>query len=1398
MLTENHLNSDKTEILINSYAKLLNDGVSADEILVIVQNFKKKTEFIEGTKKLLKKDAITSFNIYTFFGLIYNKILENWMIVENEIKDTSNVKITPSLCGLEVSQYIFKKAIDEVEFKGYNSKMNLLHQLLRRYSLCVLNALTPDEIRARAKILSDPFYFDIKNALNLYKLKTIDLRAFDYLRQADIFKFVYKNTKNPYKYVILDDGDEITPALFEYLTHIKNDIKEFFIAYDPLGCTRKGFLGALEFDFEKFTGEKASRPAHDKKTEKALEIFTSVKSDKPFTLENTEIKSFVRHDEMVDDAVKKINELLSNPKNRLKPSDIAIVTPNIDDFLKIRLEKIKAPLQYLSGSEKLSKNPALASFLEILKLLNNKNLKISPYILRGILANIVKTDYKDALNIADIYERGDDPLNLTLEKFIENTDKVSDSPTKEKIEEFLSLLDDIKDLSLSSQLYSLSQKYIAAKIENRDTIYKINQLLKQIRDFEEIFSSPNKDVKALNRELLCQLENTIISENPLFGANINEDAVIVSTAQKLIDNSISQKHTFLLDTTSSNWTKQDIGPLYNAWVFQKSWKKTSFELQDNINCALDKTARILRKIFLLNSGKIYVYSSIYDFLGAENFKGINGYFKIKEIAPQDELDEINAADTATRDDKTPGVLNAAENPDDSKGPAADKTNGGGKKLKIIPRKDQAPVLEYKKGAMAVSAVAGAGKTTIMLALIMKLLDENVHPENIFVLTFMESAARNFKERIKENFPNLVELPHISTIHGLALRILRENNNHAKLNLDVDFEILDEIKRGIIIKEILNSTGVDLSKAELYERAISAYKNQKYPSEDKLSPLFKRIFNTYKTTLLSGNYIDYDDLLSLSLTLLRGDKGVREYYQNLMHYVIEDEAQDSSEIQQELIKILSSKHGNIIRCGDVNQAITTTFSNADVKGFKDFIKNNHNVKMNYSNRNATGIIDFSNSLINFGLKTSPEAFLAVETKPVAGKNIVDKNAVYKIIFDKEAEEKEFILNKITEINAQYAKRISELKAPPLADKNPKNPAGAALEPHPCAAAQNQTYADPKTLAASNPKNTDNTAQPAAGEPPKAPSVAILLRSNREILEWSNYLSENSTVKFTANSDTLDLNPVFRTILAVLNFISDPLNNYCVKNFAKTMMDLGFYKSDTEIFDFLEKNKNTPFILGENEYFAIFWDLKYFLCNFSAPVFEIAHRAGEFYFANDKNTANCANIPLVSGIVTKVYNTQKTFEDTVKKLNDMAQKPNRTGIKLIPNTTDNTTRQEPSLKILTLHKSKGDEFDYVFIPALTKDNLPLNFSDIKLKENTKFIENVKTQSKNEDELKKEILDENFRLAYVGATRAKRKLWLTCAKEYKIFSKLRKKSPDALFDTETLDRTENSAPEPKMGGN
>ena len=77
MLLYGNNTSNKTEILIENYAKLLNSGVCSDEILVIVQNSKLKEEFIEKTKKLLTINYLTKFHIYSYFGLC-SRILSNF------------------------------------------------------------------------------------------------------------------------------------------------------------------------------------------------------------------------------------------------------------------------------------------------------------------------------------------------------------------------------------------------------------------------------------------------------------------------------------------------------------------------------------------------------------------------------------------------------------------------------------------------------------------------------------------------------------------------------------------------------------------------------------------------------------------------------------------------------------------------------------------------------------------------------------------------------------------------------------------------------------------------------------------------------------------------------------------------------------------------------------------------------------------------------------------------------------------------------------------------------------------------------------------------------------------------------------------------------------------------
>ena len=126
MLLEGSISSDKTNKLIENYVKLLNNGVKASSILVLVQNSQLKNKFVESTLNQIKIPAVEKLEVHSFFSLVYNTIIDNWAILEN-INPYSGAEILPNLAGLEVSQFILKDIIKDVQFKGYNSKKSKSH-----------------------------------------------------------------------------------------------------------------------------------------------------------------------------------------------------------------------------------------------------------------------------------------------------------------------------------------------------------------------------------------------------------------------------------------------------------------------------------------------------------------------------------------------------------------------------------------------------------------------------------------------------------------------------------------------------------------------------------------------------------------------------------------------------------------------------------------------------------------------------------------------------------------------------------------------------------------------------------------------------------------------------------------------------------------------------------------------------------------------------------------------------------------------------------------------------------------------------------------------------------------------------------------------------------------------
>ena len=119
MIIDGTISSDKTEFLIGKYADLLNSGVDASGILVLVQNSNLKNKFIEKTLEKLKIDCFEKLQVHSFFSLVYNTICDNWAFIENG-NPYDRPAVLPNLAGLEISQFILNDILKVIPFKGYN------------------------------------------------------------------------------------------------------------------------------------------------------------------------------------------------------------------------------------------------------------------------------------------------------------------------------------------------------------------------------------------------------------------------------------------------------------------------------------------------------------------------------------------------------------------------------------------------------------------------------------------------------------------------------------------------------------------------------------------------------------------------------------------------------------------------------------------------------------------------------------------------------------------------------------------------------------------------------------------------------------------------------------------------------------------------------------------------------------------------------------------------------------------------------------------------------------------------------------------------------------------------------------------------------------------------------
>jgi DNA helicase-2/ATP-dependent DNA helicase PcrA len=291
---------------------------------------------------------------------------------------------------------------------------------------------------------------------------------------------------------------------------------------------------------------------------------------------------------------------------------------------------------------------------------------------------------------------------------------------------------------------------------------------------------------------------------------------------------------------------------------------------------------------------------------------------------------------------------------------------------------QKQAAETTEGAVMIIAGAGSGKTRVLTFRIAHLLHNGVDAFNILALTFTNKAAREMKERIHALVNNNeAQNLWMGTFHSVFARILRIES--AKIGYPSNFTIYDTDDSKSLIKSILSEMQLDdkIYKPSLVLNRISSAKNNlisaaEYNShkeiieEDRQSakPRIGQIYEAYEKRCFKASAMDFDDLLFKTNVLLRQFPDVLYKYQQKFKYILVDEYQDTNFSQYLIVKKLAAMYQNICVVGDDAQSIYA-FRGANIQNILNFEKDYPDLrifKLEQNYRSTKTIVEAANSVI----------------------------------------------------------------------------------------------------------------------------------------------------------------------------------------------------------------------------------------------------------------------------------------------------------------------------------------------------------------------------------------------------------------------------------------------------
>lgn len=604
-------------------------------------------------------------------------------------------------------------------------------------------------------------------------------------------------------------------------------------------------------------------------------------------------------------------------------------------------------------------------------------------------------------------------------------------------------------------------------------------------------------------------------------------------------------------------------------------------------------------------------------------------------------------------------------------------------MKIFENLNEAQIAaaSHIDGAMLILAGAGSGKTKTITSRLAYLIDElGIDPSATLTLTFTNKAAAVMRQRalamIKNNYTSL---PLLCTFHKFGLLFLRFYIE--KLSRKSDFIVIDTDDGKKILKDILE----DKSSASSVLNFISTCKNSfqsvddVYKSlelvqgakKDKLA-LYAKAYKYYNEALLANNFCDFDDLLLLTHQILSEDKELATKISKQYAYIMVDEYQDTNDLQHKILRLLCTSHENLVVVGDDDQSI-------------------------YAWRGAKieNILSFQDEFKEVKLVRLEQNYRSTEAILEAANTLIKNN------------------------NQRLGKSL-------IATKD----GGEALELW-----QN---ADEKEeglkLALSIKKDLQNGTMPS--------EIAILYRVNALSRSVEEALMREkipfkilSGVRFYERSEV-------KTAINYLRFINNTDDDFSLRQILNTPKR-GFGNSSLEKLNNLAKTHNTSLFtalcLGlENEIFSkkISQELEPFMQNIQE-----LHQMKENGDLNEllNGVLNNFNLKEYFSDLPQGDERVRNLDELFANLKDTAQSENISDLSALLSylslQSDQDNMNGDVVYLMSIHASKGLEFDNVYVVGLEEGFFPLQ---------------------NEES----NIEEERRLAYVAITRAKKKLVLSSA--------------------------------------